>query len=139
MGSDGEGPNKRVTRHVICGPDDAAYCKSDKAFGTSPLVKSTFYGGDADCGRIVAASGRAGDDLNPQTMSLWFAAEDDEEGLLLFAQGMPTHYDEAEATELVKAPEVVVTLDCGAGSGAATVWTCNLSPHSVSSNEHYRT
>ena len=52
---------------------------------------------------------------------------------------MPTPYDEAEATALAGAAEIVVTLDCGAGSGSATVWTCDLSHDYVSINGHYRT
>ena len=136
---DGEGATKFITLHVNGAPDDAAARTIANTIGTSPLVKTAFYGGDANWGRIVAAAGRSGIDLDAQKLKLWFAADEASEKLLLFASGMPTQYDEAQATALVKAPEVVVTLDCGIGSGSATIWTCDLSHDYVSINGHYRT
>jgi glutamate N-acetyltransferase/amino-acid N-acetyltransferase len=136
---DGEGATKFITLHVTGAPDDAAARTIANTIGTSPLVKTAFYGGDANWGRIVAAAGRAGIELDPQKMNLWFAADEASEKLLLFTNGMPTAYDEAQATALVKAPEVVVTLDCGLGAGTSTVWTCDLSHDYVSINGHYRT
>ncbi|MEP7293403.1 MAG: bifunctional ornithine acetyltransferase/N-acetylglutamate synthase, partial [Chloroflexota bacterium] len=136
---DGEGATKFITLHVSGAPDDDSARKIANTIGTSPLVKTAFYGGDANWGRIIAAAGRAGIDLDPQKLQLWFAPDADSEKLLLFAQGVPTHYDETQATELVKAPEVVVTLDCGIGDGTATIWTCDISHDYVSINGHYRT
>jgi glutamate N-acetyltransferase/amino-acid N-acetyltransferase len=136
---DGEGATKFITLHVKGALSDADARQIANTIGTSPLVKTAFYGGDANWGRIVAAAGRSGVDVQPETMKLWFAPDEESEGILLFSAGMPTQYDEAAATELVKAPEVVVTLDCGQGSGAATVWTCDLSHDYVSINGHYRT
>ena len=83
--------------------------------------------------------GAVGIDLDAQKLKLWFAADETSEKLLLFDKGMPTNYDETQATNLVKAPEVVVTFDCGQGSGSATIWTCDLSHDYVSINGHYRT
>jgi len=136
---DGEGATKFITLAVIGAPDNAAARQIAMTIGTSPLVKTAFYGGDANWGRIVAAAGRSGIDLDPQKLKLWFAADETSEKLLLFASGMPTNYDETQATNLVKAPEVTVTLDCGQGSGMATIWTCDLSHDYVSINGHYRT
>ena len=136
---DGEGATKLITLHVTGAASDALAHQIANAIGTSPLVKTAFYGGDANWGRIVAAAGRSGVDIDPLKVKLWYAADDDSEGLLLFDGGMPTPYDEAEATALAGAAEIVVTLDCGAGSGSATVWTCDLSHDYVSINGHYRT
>ncbi len=136
---DGEGATKFITLHVTGAPSDEAARRIANTIGTSPLVKTAFYGGDANWGRIVAAAGRSGIELDPLKLRLWFSADDQSDKLLLFAEGVPTHYSEAEATALVKAPEVVVTLDCGMGEGAATIWTCDLSHDYVSINGHYRT
>lgn len=136
---DGEGATKFITLHVTGAPDDVAARKIANTIGTSPLVKTAFYGGDANWGRIVAAAGRAGIALESYLLKLWFAADETSEKLLLFENGMPTAYDESKATELVKAPEVVVTLECGLGDGAATIWTCDISHDYVSINGHYRT
>ncbi len=73
-------------------------------------------------------------------MALWMAAGTDlSDPLQLVAAGQVMDYDEAEATAIVSQPEVYVLLDCGAGEGAATVWTCDLSHEYVSINADYRT
>lgn len=136
---DGEGATKFITLHVNGAPDDAAARKIANTIGTSPLVKTAFYGGDPNWGRIVAAAGRAGIDVDPMKMQLWFAPDEDSEGILLFEQGMPTQYDETAAGDLVKGASVVVTLECGLGTGSATIWTCDISHDYVSINGHYRT
>ncbi len=136
---DGEGATKFITLHITGAASNALAHQIANAVGTSPLVKTAFYGGDANWGRIVAAAGRSGVDIDPLKVKLWYAADDDSEGLLLFDGGMPTPYDEAEATALAGAAEIVVTLDCGDGDGVATVWTCDLSHDYVSINGHYRT
>ncbi len=136
---DGEGATKFITLHVSGAADDASARQIANAIGTSPLVKTAFYGGDANWGRIIAAAGRSGVDVDPQALKLWYAADDeDSDGLLLFADGVPTQYSESEAMVLAGLAEIVVKLDCGLGSGSATVWTCDLSHDYVSINGHYR-
>ncbi len=136
---DGEGATKFITLNVMGAPSNDDARKIANTIGTSPLVKTAFYGGDANWGRIIAAAGRSGVDLRPEKMTLWFSAGGDSEWLMLFANGMPEAYDEAQVTALVQGKEVVVTLHCGMGEGAATVWTCDLSHGYVDINGHYRT
>ncbi len=100
---DGEGATKFITLHVTGAPSDEIAHQIANAIGTSPLVKTAFYGGDANWGRIVAAAGRSGVEVDPLKLKLWYAADDDSDGLLLFSDGMPTDYSEAEATALVRA------------------------------------
>ena len=42
----------------------------------SPLVKTAFYGGDANWGRILAAVGYSGALVDPAKADLWIAAND---------------------------------------------------------------
>ncbi|MBK8025612.1 MAG: bifunctional glutamate N-acetyltransferase/amino-acid acetyltransferase ArgJ [Chloroflexi bacterium] len=135
---DGEGATKFITIDVTGAPDDAAAKQIANTIATSPLVKTAFYGGDANWGRIVAAAGRAGIPMDPEVTTLVIARAGEQDGLLLFADGMPTAYDETLATEIVKAESVDVRLSVGQGSGAAIVWTCDLSHDYVSINGHYR-
>ncbi|MFN8565089.1 MAG: bifunctional ornithine acetyltransferase/N-acetylglutamate synthase [Anaerolineae bacterium] len=135
------GATKFLTLHITGAPDDdAATRRIANAIGTSPLrSRRRFYGGDANWGGSSRRRGAPASTSTRRKCRLWFAADDESDKLLLFAQEMPTDYSEAEATALVKAPEVVVTLDCGVGAGAATIWTCDLSHDCVSINGHYRT
>ncbi len=138
---DGEGVTRFITLHVINAETNADAHKIANTIATSPLVKTAFYGGDANWGRILAAAGRAGVALDPAKLSLWYEPGETEPsgGLQLCKNGVPLAYDDKAANTIAASPEVTVTLDLGAGTGTATVWTCDLSHDYVSINGHYRT
>lgn len=136
---DGEGATKFITLHVKGAVDDAAARQIANAIATSPLVKTAFYGGDANWGRIVAAAGRSGVSFDAASVKLRIAKGETLTGdLLLFENEMPTQYSEERATEIVKSPEVYALLDVGQGAGEAIVYTCDLSHDYVSINGSYR-
>lgn len=136
---DGEGATKFITIQVFGAADDAQAKQIANTIATSPLVKTAFYGGDANWGRIVAAAGRSGVDVDPKLMKLWIAGgEKNRTDLLLFDKAMPTPYDEKQATAIMAEASIHVTMDCGQGKGHAIVWTCDLSHEYVSVNGHYR-
>ncbi|MCS7070532.1 MAG: bifunctional ornithine acetyltransferase/N-acetylglutamate synthase, partial [Anaerolinea sp.] len=107
---------------------------------TSPLVKTAFYGGDPNWGRIIAAAGRAGVPFDPSRARLWITAAEDalDDDLLLFEAGTPATYDEKRAAMIMCSSAITVHLDCALDDGEATVWTCDLSHDYVSINGHYR-
>lgn len=138
---DGEGVTKFITVQITGAPGSEAARQIANTIATSPLVKTAFFGNDANWGRIVAAAGRAGIPLDPERMKLWMAAGETDaaaHGLLLFEHGMPASYSEAEASAIIREPSVSIRLDCGLGEGAAVVWTCDLSHEYVSINADYR-
>jgi glutamate N-acetyltransferase/amino-acid N-acetyltransferase len=130
---DGEGVTRFIEVLVKGAGSDADARHIANTIATSPLVKTAFYGGDANWGRILAAAGRAGVPLDQHRASLWY------DDLQLVAHGTPLNYDEDRANALAGQPAVKVTLDLGLGHGEATIWTCDLSHDYVSINGHYRT
>jgi glutamate N-acetyltransferase/amino-acid N-acetyltransferase len=137
---DGEGATKFITVAVRGAGKREAAKQVANTIATSPLVKTAFYGGDANWGRIVAAAGRSGISVDPFAMHLWITpGEQPREDLLLFENGMPANYNEAKATEVMKEPSISVLLDCGQEGPHAIIWTCDLSHDYVSINGHYRT
>lgn len=141
---DGEGATKFITISVHGAPTDTDAQRIARAIATSPLVKTAFYGNDANWGRIIAAAGRAGVSLDADKMALWISPREEVtdlsgDALLLVRNGMPTNYSEARATDIVSADSVFVLLACGMGDGWATIWTCDLSHEYVSINADYRT
>jgi glutamate N-acetyltransferase / amino-acid N-acetyltransferase len=139
---DGEGATKFITLSIKGAPDDAAALQIANTIATSPLVKTAFFGGDANWGRIVAAAGRAGVSIDPEKVKLWMSPGEVEDAggiaLQLFSAGMPTDYSEETASTIIREPSVSIILDCGAGKGSAVVWTCDLSHEYVSINGDYR-
>ncbi len=137
---DAEGATRFITVRVTGAPDVRSARRVANTIATSPLVKTAFYGGDANWGRILAAAGRANVPLETDRLALWFAPgeEGQDDGLQIVAGGAPTDYAEAAATDIVQQPAVRVRLDLGLGSAEATVWTCDLSHEYVNINGSYR-
>lgn len=140
---DGEGVTKFITLHITGAADDETADKIAHTIASSPLVKTAFFGSDANWGRIVAAAGRAGVAFNPDKAQLWISPGEelfeDDKGLLLFANGTYTDYPESAAAGIMQEDSIYVSLDCGEGDGKAVVWTCDLSHEYVTINGDYRT
>ncbi len=130
---DGEGVTKFITLHITGARSVAEARRIGNAIATSALVKTAFYGGDPNWGRILAAAGRADVPLDPARLALWY------NDLQLVAEGAPLNYDEARAKLHAQQRELSVRLDLGLGEAEATLWTCDLSHDYVSINGHYRT
>lgn len=135
---DGEGATKFITIRVSGAADEASAKQIANTIAISPLVKTAFYGGDANWGRLVMAAGRAGIPLDQTKLNLFFIDYETNSNFELLRGGLPTRYDEAKANELVKRDEIGVLLELGLGSGEAIIWTCDLSHDYVSINGHYR-
>jgi len=130
----GEGATKLITINVTHAATEADAMRVAKTIANSPLVKTAVHGADPNWGRIVAAAGRSGVlfDVDRATVRVG--------GTLLFEHGLP-HDDAAPiAAEHLKGADVRIDVDLGtAGSGDATVWTCDLSAEYVRINGEYRT
>ncbi len=134
---DGEGATKFVTIRIEGAVDDAQAHQAANTVATSPLVKTAFFGNDANWGRILAAIGRAGIQIDPDRYDMFIG--DDSTLLQLVVGGTPTDYAEADAAAIFAQPEFQVRVELGLGSGSATVWTSDLSHDYVSINADYRT
>ncbi len=130
---DGEGATKFVEIVVTGARAEEEAVRVAKAIANSPLTKTALYGGDANWGRVVAAAGYAGVAVEPAQMQLWFGAVN------VFANGMPTQFDEADSARAIAGADIAIRLDLGQGAASATVWTCDLSHDYVTINGKYRT
>ena len=133
IAQDGEGATKFITLKITGAATERQAEKVGRAIATSPLVKTAFYGEDANWGRIVAAAGYSGEDVAPDKMSLWFG------GVHVFNLGQPANYDESLATAAIRPRDIEVRLDLGLGDADATLWTCDFSHDYVTINGKYRT
>ncbi len=140
---DGEGATRFVAIHVNGARDDAQAHAAANTVATSPLVKTALFGGDANWGRILAAVGRSGAEVEPLRTALFIdggPAHAPRVGELQLVQaGTPLPYSEATASTLFAQPEIDIRVELGLGSGSATVWTSDLSYDYVRINGDYRT
>lgn len=136
---DGEGATKFVTVQVTGAQAQADAHAIARQIATSPLVKTAFYGADANWGRILAAAGYAGVDFDPARVSLWLLDAQGVPAMQLVAGGEPADYEERAAIALMQTDTWGVRLDLGLGAARSHVWTCDLSHEYVTINGHYRT
>lgn len=138
----GEGVTKFVTVQVEGAVNDGEAHQIANSIATSPLVKTAFFGNDANWGRILCAVGYSGATVDPTQAHLFIAAGQPQDGnpaLQLVDAGTPTAYAEEDASAVFAESEISVRVVLGLGEGAATVWTCDLSYEYVSINAEYRT
>jgi len=133
IASDGEGATKFIEIQVknAATPDDAH--KAAKAIANSPLVKTSFYGEDANWGRILTAAGYSGAEFNSCKTSIKIGP------MLLFSKGVAIPFDEDEAKKVLSKKNITVILDFGDGTFNTIVWTCDLSHDYIDINANYRT
>jgi glutamate N-acetyltransferase/amino-acid N-acetyltransferase len=133
MVKDGEGVTKVVdltVRGARSDPDARAIADT---IAHSPLVKTAFFGEDANWGRIIAAAGRAGAVVDPDRMDLYF------DHVQMVKNGTGCGPDaEEKASRVLKKAEFSVILDLKLGAGTASMLTCDFSLDYVKINADYR-
>jgi glutamate N-acetyltransferase/amino-acid N-acetyltransferase len=130
---DGEGVTKLVEIMVRNAPSDSDAQKVADTVAHSPLVKTAFFGEDANWGRIAGAVGRAGVQIDPYKIDVYF------DDIQMVKAGMGQgKIVEAEATKVLKRPEFTVAIDLNSGSGSGSILTCDFSVDYVRINANYR-
>lgn len=131
---DGEGATKFVEIRVTGAAHDADAKRAALAIANSSLVKTAFFGQDANWGRIFAAVGYSGAMVDQTRLALSF------NDVCMARNGVFTGGDaEARGTEVLKLKDFTVCVELGLGNGTATVYTSDLSHEYVSINADYRT
>lgn len=130
---DGEGANKTIIIKVRGASSDEDAEKIGRTIATSSLVKTAFFGEDANWGRILGAMGRAGVQFAPDTVDLYFG----DVMLVGNGLGLDKHAEEA-ATRVLKEKEFTIRVEMKLGNGAAELYTCDFSIDYVKINADYR-
>lgn len=131
--ADGEGATKRVTIRVVGARDDEGAINAAQTIANSALVKTAFFGQDANWGRIMAALGRSDCHFNPDRVAIFF----DEAQMVGDGMGLGEKAEEACSAVLQK-DSFTVVVDLQDGLGKAEVYTCDLSLDYVRINADYR-
>ncbi|KAJ6581322.1 arginine biosynthesis bifunctional protein ARG7 [Mycena capillaripes] len=137
---DGEGATKFVTVNVKGAPTYEVAHRIASRISTSALVKTAFYGEDANWGRILSAAGSIPvPGLNPSKVSVTFIPSDNTASLPVLVNGEPENVDEVRAKEILSLEDFGICIDLGGiGNEEATYWTCDFSYDYVRINGDYR-
>jgi len=130
---DGEGVTKVVRIEVEGARSIKLARKVAQTIGTSNLVKTAFFGEDANWGRVMAAIGRAGVALNPARITVSFG------GVPMVRDGMGLGLKaEGQISRVFKNKEFTIVVSLGQGHHRAHLWTTDLSYEYVRINASYR-
>ena len=137
IAKDGEGATRLIEARVTGAASESDAVLAAKAVITSPLVKSAIFGHDPNWGRVVAAVGYSGAEMEPDSISLSFAS--DHSSVILVEKGRIVSTPEDMLKEIMGSKEVIIRVDLGIGSRCATAWGCDLSYDYVRINAEYTT
>jgi glutamate N-acetyltransferase/amino-acid N-acetyltransferase len=130
---DGEGATKFVEIAVRGAKTPVEAKRAAMAVAKSSLVKTALFGEDPNWGRVMAALGYAGVEMDEARTDIFIGkAKIVENGL---GQGKAA---EREAASALKQREIQMAIDLHKGKGEAIVWTCDLSCEYVKINAAYR-
>ncbi|HBR16411.1 MAG TPA: ornithine acetyltransferase [Deltaproteobacteria bacterium] len=129
---DGEGATKLLEFNVIGAKTDSDAKKVAESVANSPLVKTAFFGEDANWGRIIAAIGRSGAYMKEEKVNIYF------NGVPVVLKGLDAGR-EKDAAKTVKNENICIRIEMGLGKGKKTVWASDLSYKYVKINAAYRT
>jgi glutamate N-acetyltransferase/amino-acid N-acetyltransferase len=133
VAADGEGATKLVTIRVINAQSEPNAEQAARTIANSALVKTAFFGEDANWGRIIAALGRSGVEFDQNSVDIAF------NDVVLVRDGLGLGVEEeASATEVLKQKIFTVTIDLKMGQAASEVYTCDLSVDYIKINADYR-
>jgi len=138
MAKDGEGATKLVEMVVTGAREREDARLAAKTVMRSSLVKTAIFGNDPNWGRIVAAAGRSGAEVDPERITLSISAVGGDE-VFLVRDGKIVDGVLSEAEETMRSEELLIKLDLGLGEGTARAFGCDLSYDYVKINADYTT
>ncbi len=130
---DGEGATKFIEIFVRGARNREGAKQAAYSIAHSPLVKTAFFGMDANWGRILCALGHSGVQIDPNRIDIFF----DKIPIVKSGIGVGGRLEE-KAGQVLKNKSFRVTTDLHLGKGQFSVFTTDLSIDYVKINASYR-
>jgi glutamate N-acetyltransferase/amino-acid N-acetyltransferase len=133
VAADGEGASKLIEVAVDGAADLSQARRAARAVVSSALVKAAIHGADPNWGRVVAAVGRSGADMDESKIDLYLG------DIQVIKAGGSLKAGKREVAQILSGKEIDLRLNLNFGSGRATAWGCDLSEEYVAINSKYMT
>ncbi|MDP3103101.1 MAG: bifunctional ornithine acetyltransferase/N-acetylglutamate synthase [Candidatus Methanoperedens sp.] len=137
IAKDGEGATRLIEVKVSGARTEADAKAVAKTIVRSPLVKTAIYGKDPNWGRVVAAAGYSGADVDQDRISLKFSGNKKE--AVLVDSGKLIEGKLEELKSIMESREIIIGVDLGLGKHTAIAWGCDLTYDYVKINAMYTT
>ncbi|CAA9889751.1 Glutamate N-acetyltransferase / Amino-acid acetyltransferase [Candidatus Methylobacter favarea] len=132
---DGEGATKLMRIVVEQSLNDEEAVRVGKTIAHSPLVKTAFFAGDPNWGRILAAVGRSGvENMDIDKVQIFL-----DDVCIVKNGGRADTYTEEAGQQVMNQEEITVTVKLGRGEACQEILSCDFSYDYVRINAEYRT
>ncbi len=131
--ADAEGAKHRVRVHIEQARDREEARTVARAIAHSPLVKTAWAGADPNWGRILAAIGYSGVQVDPARVNIFLGPHH------VCRAGMRGKFDEKKAHQYLLAPDYEIRVQLGRGRAQLRFLSCDLTAEYVRINADYST
>ncbi len=137
MARDGEGASKFFETVVLGAKNEKDARLAAKAVARSSLVKTAVYGADPNWGRIIAAVGYSGAQVDPDKITLGLEGSGLKVPLVERGRIVDGVLDNAQ--RIMKGDAITILVDLGLGTASARSFGCDLTHEYVNINANYTT
>jgi glutamate N-acetyltransferase / amino-acid N-acetyltransferase len=131
---DAEGATKFITLDVVNALSENDARSVAYTIAHSPLVKTALFASDPNWGRILAAVGRSGVEMDLEKIEIFL-----DDVCIVNDGGRSSGYTEEQGQAIMFQEEIIIKIDMNAGTKSARIWTSDLSYDYVKINAEYRT
>lgn len=136
IASDGEGATHLMIVEAKGLPTEQDARLVARSIAGSTLFKAALFGKDANWGRIMAAAGYSGADVDPTKADCILKSAAGE--VVVMEAGFGTAFSEDLAKQVLTEHDVTIIVDFHSGDGQATAFGCDLTYDYVKINGDYR-
>lgn len=134
IAKDGEGATKLIRINTLGADTEKEAVNVSRTIANSLLVKTAFFGEDANVGRLLMAIGNSDAKIFPNEIDIYINSIPIVKGSMITSR-----LDSKEITDALKGAEIEVNVDLNVGSARAQIVTCDLSYDYVKINADYTT
>ena len=134
---DGEGVSRFVTVHLHGARSAGEAAAAGRAIANSPLVKTSWCGGDPNWGRILCALGYSDAKVNESRVDVGYAKPGSRKILFAFRRGRPTNVALKTLSKISTAPEFDLHVHLHLGRAEFTMYASDLTENYVAFNRRY--
>ncbi len=134
--ADGEGATKFVEYDVVNAASGEDARKVVRTVSDSNLVKTALFGRDPNWGRILAAVGRSGVEIDPEKVDIYIGSRN----LIQVAKdGAYNEFSKKSLKQMLRSSKIKILIDLNQGGESAVGWGTDFSYEYVRINAEYTT
>src|SRR5205085_5100292 len=132
---DGEGTSRFVVLHLRGARNEREAEAAARAIANSSLVRTSWFGGDPNWGRILCALGYSKAHVDETKVDVGYAAPDSRKILFAFRRGRPTNVALKTLARITSQPEFDLHVDLHLGGRELVLYAADFTEDYVAINK----